>query len=75
MTLIRLPLSSVETMMFEEAWNYENLIEEVLEFWNELARIRAWSHMSKRVNPSWKQVTDDTPFPFPLSSPYPPLSL
>ena len=23
-----------------------------------------WSHMSKRVNPSWKQVTDDTSFLF-----------
>ena len=24
----------------------------------------SWSHMSKRVNPSWKQVTDDTSFLF-----------
>ena len=53
MTLIRLPLSSVETMMFEEAWNYENLIEEVLEFWNELARIRAKYGIDESTPPSF----------------------
>ena len=30
-----------------------------------------WSHMSKRVNPSWKQVTDDTSFPFSFLCLYP----
>ena len=34
-----------------------------------------WSHMSERVNPSWKQVTDDTSFPFSFLCLYPPLSL
>ena len=34
----------------------------------------AWSHMSERVNPSWKQVTDDTSFPFHSLLLTPPLS-
>ena len=38
--MIRLPLSNIETMTLEHMWNYENLIEQVLEFLDELAEIR-----------------------------------
>jgi hypothetical protein len=38
--MIRLPLSSVETMTLELMWNFENLIEDVLEILDELAKIK-----------------------------------
>ena len=38
--MIRLPLSNIETMTLEHMWNYENIIEQVLEFLDELAEIR-----------------------------------
>ena len=38
--MIRLPLSNVETMTLELMWNIDNMIEEVLEFLDELAEIK-----------------------------------
>ena len=40
--MIQLPLSNIETMTLEHMWNYEKLIEQVLEleFLDELAEIR-----------------------------------
>jgi len=38
--MIRLPLSNIETMTLELMWNFENLIEDVLEILDELAEIK-----------------------------------
>ena len=45
--MIQLPLSNIETMTLEHMWNYKNLIEQVLEFLNELAEIKKDNKESK----------------------------
>ena len=50
--MIRLPLSNIETMTLEHMWNYENLIEQVLEFLDELAEITSAKPESSDIDRS-----------------------